>query len=50
MPFDKLIFFWQVFVVSDFFKNRVEPAKEAEIPHTTLQETPTNGNHFDSPS
>ncbi|XP_012676611.1 phospholipid phosphatase 1 isoform X2 [Clupea harengus] len=39
-----------VFVVSDFFKNRVEPAKEAEIPHTTLQETPTNGNHFDSPS
>ncbi|XP_063066223.1 phospholipid phosphatase 1 isoform X2 [Engraulis encrasicolus] len=39
-----------VFVVSDFFKKSVEPAKEAEIPHTTLQETPTNGNHYDNPS
>ncbi|KAM4634305.1 phospholipid phosphatase 1 isoform 1-T2 [Polymixia lowei] len=39
-----------VFFVSDFFKNRVEPQKAAEIPHTTLQETPTNGNHFDSPN
>lgn len=39
-----------VFFVSDFFKGKVEPRKEAEIPHTTLQETPTNGNHYDSPS
>ncbi|XP_029920731.1 phospholipid phosphatase 1 isoform X1 [Myripristis murdjan] len=39
-----------VFFVSDFFKKRVEPQKEAEIPHTTLQETPTNGNHYDSPN
>ncbi|XP_030623209.1 phospholipid phosphatase 1 isoform X3 [Chanos chanos] len=39
-----------VFFVSDFFKKRVEPEKEVEIPHTTLQETPTNGNHFDSPN
>ncbi|KAK6322757.1 hypothetical protein J4Q44_G00075490 [Coregonus suidteri] len=36
-----------VFFVSDFFKKRVEPQKE-DIPHTTLQETPTNGNHYDS--
>ncbi|KAM9541313.1 phospholipid phosphatase 1-like [Salvelinus alpinus] len=36
-----------VFFVSDFFKNKVEPQKE-DIPHTTLQETPTNGNHYDS--
>ncbi|XP_041914518.1 phospholipid phosphatase 1 isoform X2 [Alosa sapidissima] len=39
-----------VFCVSDFFKKSVEPAKETEIPHTTLQETPTNGNHYDNPS
>ncbi|KAM3873871.1 phospholipid phosphatase 1 [Diretmus argenteus] len=39
-----------VFCVSDFFKSRVEPQKEADIPHTTLQETSTNGNHFDSPN
>lgn len=39
-----------VFCVSDFFKNKVEPQKQADIPHTTLQETPTNGNHFDSPN
>ncbi|XP_051541387.1 phospholipid phosphatase 1-like isoform X1 [Myxocyprinus asiaticus] len=38
-----------VFFVSDFFKKKVEP-QEAEIPHTTLQETPTNGNHYDSPN
>jgi hypothetical protein len=37
----------QVFFVSDFFKKKVEPQKE-DIPHTTLQETPTNGNHYDS--
>ncbi|KAG1970838.1 phospholipid phosphatase 1 isoform X2 [Pimephales promelas] len=39
-----------VFCVSDFFKKKVEPQKEAEIPHTTLQETPTNGNHYENPS
>ncbi|XP_043106907.1 phospholipid phosphatase 1 isoform X1 [Puntigrus tetrazona] len=39
-----------VFFVSDFFKKRVEPQKEAEIPHTTLQETPTNGNHYENPN
>uniref|UniRef100_A0A8C1ZAD3 Phospholipid phosphatase 1a n=1 Tax=Cyprinus carpio TaxID=7962 RepID=A0A8C1ZAD3_CYPCA len=39
-----------VFFVSDFFKKKVEPQKEAEIPHTTLQETPTNGNHYDNPN
>ncbi|XP_020313300.1 phospholipid phosphatase 1 isoform X1 [Oncorhynchus kisutch] len=37
-----------VFVVSDFFKKRVEPQEDVEIPHTSLQETPTNGNHYDS--
>ncbi|XP_040013475.1 phospholipid phosphatase 1 isoform X2 [Xiphias gladius] len=39
-----------VFFVSDFFKPRVDSRKEADIPHTTLQETPTNGNHFESPN
>ncbi|XP_056146248.1 phospholipid phosphatase 1 isoform X2 [Lampris incognitus] len=39
-----------VFFVSDFFKKSVEPQKEVDIPHTSLQETPTNGNHFDSPN
>ncbi|XP_028830502.1 phospholipid phosphatase 1 isoform X2 [Denticeps clupeoides] len=39
-----------VFFVSDFFKKDIEPEKPAEIPHTTLQETPTNGNHYDSPN
>ncbi|KAM8744068.1 phospholipid phosphatase 1 isoform 2-T2 [Acanthopagrus schlegelii] len=39
-----------VFCVSDFFKPRVAPGKEADIPHTSLQETPTNGNHFESPN
>ncbi|XP_062269318.1 phospholipid phosphatase 1 isoform X2 [Platichthys flesus] len=34
-----------VFCVSDFFKPRVESHKEDM---TTLQETPTNGNHFES--
>ncbi|XP_029564490.1 phospholipid phosphatase 1 isoform X1 [Salmo trutta] len=37
-----------VFFVSDFFKKRVEPQEDVEIPHTSLQETPTNGNHYDS--
>ncbi|CDQ64272.1 phospholipid phosphatase 1 isoform X1 [Oncorhynchus mykiss] len=37
-----------VFCVSDFFKKRVEPQEDVEIPHTSLQETPTNGNHYDS--
>ncbi|KAM8828523.1 phospholipid phosphatase 1 isoform 2-T2 [Spinachia spinachia] len=39
-----------VFCVSDFFKPRVVPHKDDEIPHATLQETPTNGNHFESPN
>ncbi|MBN3272397.1 PLPP1 phosphatase, partial [Polyodon spathula] len=36
-----------VFFVSDFFKTRVTafPQKEEDITHTTLQETPTNGNY-----
>ncbi|XP_060927128.1 phospholipid phosphatase 1 isoform X2 [Limanda limanda] len=34
-----------VFCVSDFFKPRVESRKEDM---TTLQESPTNGNHFES--
>ncbi|XP_055731047.1 phospholipid phosphatase 1-like isoform X1 [Salvelinus fontinalis] len=37
-----------VFFVSDFFKKRVEPQEDVEIPHNSLQETPTNGNHYDS--
>uniref|UniRef100_A0A3P9KAD9 Phospholipid phosphatase 1 n=2 Tax=Oryzias TaxID=8089 RepID=A0A3P9KAD9_ORYLA len=39
-----------VFFVSDFFKVRPDSRKEAEIPHSTLQETPTSGNHFESPN
>ncbi|XP_056259591.1 phospholipid phosphatase 1 isoform X2 [Seriola aureovittata] len=39
-----------VFFVSDFFKPRADAHKEVDIPHTTLQETPTNGNHFESPN
>ncbi|XP_028273279.1 phospholipid phosphatase 1 isoform X2 [Parambassis ranga] len=39
-----------VFFVSDFFKPRPDSQKEAAIPHTSLQETPTNGNHFESPN
>ncbi|XP_077398561.1 phospholipid phosphatase 1 isoform X2 [Vanacampus margaritifer] len=39
-----------VFFVSDFFKQPLEARKEADIPHTSLQETPTNGNHFESPN
>nr|XP_020476766.1 phospholipid phosphatase 1 isoform X2 [Monopterus albus] len=39
-----------VFFVSDFFKPRVNLHKEVDIPHTTLQDTPTNGNHFESPN
>ncbi|XP_030004566.1 phospholipid phosphatase 1 isoform X2 [Sphaeramia orbicularis] len=39
-----------VFCVSDFFKPCADNHKEADIPHTTLQETPTNGNHFESPN
>ncbi|KAI1905281.1 hypothetical protein AGOR_G00014490 [Albula goreensis] len=37
-----------VVFVSDFFKKPVVPQKEEEIPHTSLQETPTNGNHYGS--
>ncbi|XP_070706060.1 phospholipid phosphatase 1 isoform X2 [Pempheris klunzingeri] len=39
-----------VFFVSDFFKPNIAARKEVDIPHTTLQETPTNGNHFESPN
>ncbi|XP_067340431.1 phospholipid phosphatase 1 isoform X2 [Channa argus] len=39
-----------VFFVSDFFKPDVDSHKKSDIPHTTLQETPTNGNHFESPN
>ncbi|XP_063744873.1 phospholipid phosphatase 1 isoform X2 [Eleginops maclovinus] len=39
-----------VFCVSDFFKPPVAPRKEEDIPHTTLQETSTNGNHCESPN
>lgn len=38
----------QVFFVSDFFKPRKDLCKKVDIPHTNLQETPTNGNHFES--
>ncbi|XP_066567715.1 phospholipid phosphatase 1 isoform X2 [Amia ocellicauda] len=39
-----------VVFVSDFFKSRAAtvPAKEEEIPHTTFNESPTNGNHYGS--
>ncbi|KAG9355036.1 hypothetical protein JZ751_001749 [Albula glossodonta] len=38
-----------VLCVSDFFKKPVEPKKEEEdIPHSSLQESPTNGNHYGS--
>uniref|UniRef100_A0A8C1TPY2 Phospholipid phosphatase 1 n=1 Tax=Cyprinus carpio TaxID=7962 RepID=A0A8C1TPY2_CYPCA len=39
-----------VFCVSGFFKKKVEPQRDAEIPHTTFQETPTNGNHYGNPN
>ncbi|XP_018517895.1 phospholipid phosphatase 1 isoform X2 [Lates calcarifer] len=39
-----------VFFVSDFFKPRVDSHKDVDMRHTTLQETPTNGNHFESPN
>ncbi|XP_053724772.1 phospholipid phosphatase 1 isoform X2 [Synchiropus splendidus] len=38
-----------VFFVSDFFE-RPQGRKEEDIPHTTLQETPTNGHNFESPN
>lgn len=47
---EKCKFLLQVFFVSDFFKVRPDSRKEAEIPHSTLQETPTSGNHFESPN
>ncbi|KAJ8380938.1 hypothetical protein SKAU_G00017160 [Synaphobranchus kaupii] len=40
-----------VVCVSDFFKKPVVPQKEEEdddMPHSTLQESPTNGNHYGS--
>ncbi|XP_048874808.1 phospholipid phosphatase 1 isoform X2 [Brienomyrus brachyistius] len=36
--------------VSDFFKKSVEPERDEEIPHSSLQESPTHGNHYGSPS
>ncbi|XP_055010051.1 phospholipid phosphatase 1 isoform X3 [Boleophthalmus pectinirostris] len=40
-----------VFFVSDFFKPGLENNKKhKDIPHTTLQETATNGNHLESPN
>ncbi|CAL8278970.1 unnamed protein product [Merluccius merluccius] len=39
-----------VFCVSDFFKQRVEPTKPEESAHASFQESPTNGNHFESPN
>ncbi|XP_010182815.1 PREDICTED: lipid phosphate phosphohydrolase 1-like, partial [Mesitornis unicolor] len=35
-----------VVFVSDFFKERVCTFQPKEDSHTTLHETPTNGNHF----
>ncbi|XP_054612322.1 phospholipid phosphatase 1 isoform X2 [Dunckerocampus dactyliophorus] len=39
-----------VFCVSDFFKQPLDSRKEEDIAHTSLQETPTNRNHFESPN
>lgn len=39
---------FQVFFVSDFFKPGVDLSKKVDAPHSCLQETPTNGNHFES--
>ncbi|XP_037548276.1 phospholipid phosphatase 1 [Nematolebias whitei] len=39
-----------VFYVSDFFKPGEESRKEADTLHSNLQESPTNGNHFESPN
>ncbi|KAF7700857.1 phospholipid phosphatase 1 isoform X1 [Silurus meridionalis] len=36
-----------VFFVSDFFKKQEAQQKDNEMVHTNLQETPTNGNHYD---
>nr|XP_061800305.1 phospholipid phosphatase 1-like [Nerophis lumbriciformis] len=38
-----------VFFVSDFFKQPLETNKETDMTHT-LQESPNNGNHFESPN
>uniref|UniRef100_A0A3B3ZEH6 Phospholipid phosphatase 1 n=1 Tax=Periophthalmus magnuspinnatus TaxID=409849 RepID=A0A3B3ZEH6_9GOBI len=39
-----------VFFVSDFFKPLENTNKHKDIPHTTLQEGATNGNHLESPN
>ncbi|XP_023679153.2 phospholipid phosphatase 1 isoform X1 [Paramormyrops kingsleyae] len=39
-----------VVFVSDFFKKSVEPERDEEITHSSLQESPTHGNHYGSPS
>ncbi|XP_062869626.1 phospholipid phosphatase 1 [Trichomycterus rosablanca] len=36
-----------VFFVSDFFKKQPAVQKEVEMTHSNLQETPTNGNHYE---
>ncbi|KAM9455790.1 phospholipid phosphatase 1 isoform 1-T1 [Clarias gariepinus] len=36
-----------IFFVSDFFKKPAIPQRAEDLMHTTLQETPTNGNHYD---
>ena len=45
--------FLQVFCVSNFFAQPVEPVvsqeeEEEEASHTSLQENPSNGNHYGS--
>lgn len=42
--------FLQVFCVSNFFEQPVDPvvSQEEEASHTTLQESPSNGNHYGS--
>ena len=44
------IFSLQVVFVSDFFKKPVEHRRkeEEDMPHSSLQESPTNGNHYGS--
>ncbi|TSM12530.1 Phospholipid phosphatase 1 [Bagarius yarrelli] len=41
------MFLLPIFFVSDFFKKPAAPVNEEAMTHTTLQETPTNGNHYD---
>lgn len=45
-----LLIFLQVFCVSNFFEQPVDPvvSQEEEASHTSLQENPPNGNHYGS--